>query len=209
MAKVVITKSKLDNLATVVSEKAGVTVPLTIDQMSAAVQGIETGGGGSTPVLQSKTATPTESQQTITPDTGYDGLSQVIVNPISVSTLSATANGTYTPSVGSYYSSVEVAVGDSDINLQSKTVTPSTIPVSVTPDSNYQGLSSVTVNAIPSQYANINNVTATASDVIQNKIFVDNTGTEKVGNLIVSSYYVGTTVPDSSLGSNGDLYFRI
>jgi hypothetical protein len=208
MAKVVITKSKLDNLATVVSEKAGVATPLTIDQMSAAVQGIEIDGGG-TPTLQSKTATPTESQQTITPDIGYDGLSQVIVNPISVSTLSATANGTYTPSAGSYYSSVEVAVGDSDINLQSKTVTPSTIPVSVTPDSNYQGLSSVTVNAIPSQYANINNVTATASDVIQNKIFVDNTGTEKVGNLIVSSYYVGTEVPDSSLGSNGDLYFRI
>ena len=41
------------------------------------------GGGSSEPTLQSKTATPTESSQTITPDTGYDGLSSVQINAIS------------------------------------------------------------------------------------------------------------------------------
>lgn len=82
MAKVIVTKSKLDSLATVISAKSGVSKPMTIDQMASAVSSIS--GGGSTPTLQTKSAVPMETSQTITPDTGYDGLSSVEIGAISL-----------------------------------------------------------------------------------------------------------------------------
>lgn len=40
-------------------------------------------GGASGASLQSKTVSPSESAQTVSPDSGYDGLSKVTVNAIS------------------------------------------------------------------------------------------------------------------------------
>ena len=42
MSKVLITRSKLDELATTIAAKSGATLPLTIAQMDAAVDGIIT-----------------------------------------------------------------------------------------------------------------------------------------------------------------------
>lgn len=50
------------------------------NRMGEAITGTASGGGSVS--LQSKSATPTESQQTITADTGYDGLSSVTVGAI-------------------------------------------------------------------------------------------------------------------------------
>lgn len=43
--KVSVTKAKLDALANAISNKSGESVPLTIDEMTEAVYGIQTGGG--------------------------------------------------------------------------------------------------------------------------------------------------------------------
>lgn len=57
----------------------GATLPQSQNSanLASTIQSIST-----QPNLQSKTATPTTSQQVITPDNNYDGLSQVTVNAV-------------------------------------------------------------------------------------------------------------------------------
>ena len=208
VSQVLITKTKLDALASAIKNKASSsTLPMTIAQMQNAVASIRT---SSQMTMQTKEVQPNGEMKIITPDSGYDGLSSVQVNAVSASELNVTSNGTYTPASGSYYNRVVVNTDSStEFNLQTKQVTPTTSPQSVTPDEGYNGLSSVTVSAIPSQYANISNVTATVGDVTAGKTFVDSTGATKTGTLQVNSYYVGANMPDSSVGSDGDLYLKI
>lgn len=106
MSKVAITKQKLDELALHVSAKSGESMPLTIDEMEAAVDGIPY-----PPELQAKTATPTTTEQTITPDIGYDGLSSVTVGAMTqmnlptsaASSPTGTSKATITPSESNQY----------------------------------------------------------------------------------------------------------
>lgn len=165
---------------------------------------------GDVSVMQAnKTVAPTTSQQIVTPDTGYTGLSQVTVGAVNATSLNVTANGTYTAGNGNFYSTVTVAIEDSKVNLQSKTATPSTTIQSVVPDTGYHGLSSVTINPIPSNYADVSTTTATANDVLSGKTFINSAGTPKTGLLVTSSYYVGSAIPDFSIGEDGDLYLKI
>lgn len=208
MAKVLVSDQYLTQIGNAIRNKLESANHYTPAQMANAILSIPVGGSAA-PILQSKTISPSASQQTITPDSGYDGLSSVTISAVSTTALNISSNGTYNASGGIFYSTVNVNIADSEVILQSKTVTPSNVPVAVTPDSGYHGLSSVTVNPIPSNYADISNTTAMAGDVLAGKTFVDANGVPKTGLLVTSSYYVGSTVPDASLGSNGDLYLRI
>lgn len=208
MAKVLISDQYLTDIADAIRTKLEVSTTYTPAHMANAILSISTGGAAA-PILQSKTVAPSSSQQTITADGGYDGLSSVTISAVSTTALNVSSNGTYNATGGTFYSSVNVSIADSEVILQSKTATPSNVPVAVTPDSGYHGLSSVTINPIPSNYADISNTTAMAGDVLSGKTFVDANGTPKTGLLVTSSYYVGSSVPNASLGSDGDLYLRI
>ena len=107
------------------------------------------------PVLQEKSVTPTKAAQSVTPDTGYDGLSKVDVGAIPdeyivpSGTKSITANGTHNVRE---VENVNVNVPAPAPVLQEKSVTPTKSAQNVTADSNYDGLSRVNVGAIPEEY---------------------------------------------------------
>ncbi len=103
--------------------------------------------------LQEKTITPTTSSQTITPDTNYDGLSKVTISGV-------------TSAIDSDIKSTNIRKGIDILGvtgtmeeyvapkLQSKSATPKTTLQTITPDSSYDGLSSVSVGAVTSSIDN-------------------------------------------------------
>lgn len=83
------------------------------------------GSGGKKAKLQPKSTTPTKSEQTIMPDSGFDGLSQFTVYPIPSSYVSPSytqSSKTWTPgtsnqyiSSGTYCSGQQTIKGDSNL----------------------------------------------------------------------------------------------
>ena len=112
------------------ASSGSIVISDTTDSHGGTIKTITT---GQTLNLQSKTVTPTSSQQTITPDTGYNGLSEVIVGAVSGGYIAQDANGHI----------VLPPTGDIP-TLISKTVTQNGT-YSASSD-NVSGYSSVTVN---------------------------------------------------------------
>lgn len=101
---------------------------------------------------QEKSITPTKDAQSVVPDAGYDGLTKVNVGAIPAEyiipsgTVNITENGTHNVKEAE---SVNVNVPAPEFKTQEKTVTPTTSKQTVTSDASYDGLSKVTVNAMP------------------------------------------------------------
>lgn len=172
------------------------TIPKGYHNGSGTVSGV---AGGGNYKLQSKSITPTKSQQNVTPDAGFFGLSDVTVAAIpaayqDVSSVTAvagdvlankiivTADGSVTtgtmPNNGAVSQKLDTATtsytvpagyhsgtGTVSITTETKSATPSKKQQTVTPTEG-SVLSSVTVNAIPAEYADTSDATATAAQIL-------------------------------------------
>ena len=96
------------------------------------------------------TITPSSASQ-IAVNSGVYTTGKITVSAVPTETKKITANGTYSPSTGKYFSSVEVAIAGDTPTYQSKTISPSTSIQTITADSGYDALSDVTVNAIQTE----------------------------------------------------------
>ena len=161
------------------------------------ILGVE-GSASSTPTLQDVTVKSTDTTQTVTAESGYDGIRQITVSPIDLETKtvkSTTSSQTVLPTSGKDGIS-EITV--SPISLQDKTVTPTSSQQTITADSGYDGLGSVVVGAGGSARLQAKSVTPT--DVRQTVL--PDTGYDGLSRVVVqatpslSSFFeAATTLP--------------
>lgn len=120
--------------------KVTVTAPANLSA-SNIKSGVNIAGvtGSYAPTTQTKVTTPTAFPTVVNVDSGYDGMTKVTVNaPSNLSSGNIKSGVSIAGVTGTY-------TGESP-SSQSKSVTPSSFPMTVRPDSNYNYLSQVTIN---------------------------------------------------------------
>lgn len=179
-----------------VKEGETYTIPKGYHNGSGTVSGVKGGGNYN---LQSKSIAPTKSQQNVTPDEGYYGLSDVTVQAIpqayqDVTSVTAVAgdvlankvivgadgsiitgtmsnNGAVAQKLDGETTSYTVPAGYHNgkgtvsVTVETKSATPTKEEQTVTPTEGSL-LSSVTVGAIPAEYVDTTDGTATAAQIL-------------------------------------------
>ena len=145
-----------------------VTAAAKLDECATAVDGIENRGAVSASVQEGDTYTIPAGYHN-----GSGKVSIAAAEKLKLIASNIKSGVTILGVVGSY-------IGEA-LKAQAKSVTPTKSKQTITPDDGYDALSSVEVAAIPDAYQDVTGVTATAGDVLANKIFVDSTGAQVPG----------------------------
>ena len=144
----------------------------TLEECVAAVESIADNGA-----VSRKLDTTTASY---TVPAGYHNGSGTVSVELEEKTV--TTNGVVTPTAGKVLSKITVNVENAP-TLQEKTAVPSKEAQEIVADEGYDGLSKVSVQAIPANFADVTGVTVSAADVLTGKVFVDSTGAQKSGEM--------------------------
>ena len=154
--------------------------------------------------LQIKTVDSSTVLQQVKPDSGYYGLSSVIVEPYTLESKAQTItlNGTYSfiPTSADGLSSVDISVDVADIPaiVQSKSVTyTENGEYTVTPDQGYDGLSSVDISVnIPPEPAVLQSKTVKSSTESQSVTY--DSGYDGLSSVTVEPYELDSKTVNSS-----------
>ena len=223
--------SKLDTLATAVSgiENKGAlsatvkegetyTIPKGYHNGSGTVSGVSGGGNYE---LQSKTITPTKSQQNVTPDVGYYGLSDVTVSAIpesyqNVSSVTADAEDVLTGKVIVKADGTVTAgtmPNNGGVNKSLNTTTTSfTIPKGYHSGAGVVSITTESKTVTPTKSAQ--NVTPTEgkvlSGVVVNAIpdnYIDTSDATAAAKdiLVGKTAYINGTLIEGTMADNGDV----
>ena len=149
------------------------------------------------PVMQSKSISPSTSIQTVTADSGYDGLSDVTVDAMPTGALGA-------PTVNASTGAVTASVATSGYLDTSATKTLQLTTKSsaiITPGTMDQAIAA-------GQYLTGTQTIKGDANLIPGNIISGKSIFGVSGNVVIQKYYTGTTEPSSSLGNDGDIYLK-